>query len=164
MKVISRALVALLIASVACGDDEEGPLDPGNSDGTVTASVGGVSFNATSVVAAFVDGSLVITALQAGVGGTKSITITVNNVSGVGTYSLTAAGNTATYVETTGSTSQSWLTAITQGSGSVVLTTATATRVVGTFTFTAPANTISGATGTKTVTGGSFDLTPSNPQ
>lgn len=164
MKLLSRTVLALLLASVACGDDNEGPLDPGNTDGTLTASVSGVTFNATAVVAAYANGSLVITAVQSGVGGSKSITLGVYDVTGVDTYDLTDPGNSATYIETTGSTSLSWLTAITQGSGSVTLTTATATRVVGTFTFLAPANDISGATGTKTVLSGQFDVTPSNPQ
>lgn len=165
MKLSVRVLSAVaVLLTLACGGDDDGPLNPNGEDGTVTANVSGqANFVANGVVASYSSNTLVITSVQTNGSNSRSITLLVNNVTGNGTYSFTLAGNSASFVETTGSTSQSWLTAITQGSGSVTITTLSGLHIVADFSFTAPANTISGATGTRTVTGGHFDVTASNP-
>lgn len=152
------------LAMVACGGDDGdgGPTDPNATDGTMTASVSGAAaFAADVVIGSYTNNVLVISAVQGPTGNSRSIVLTVNNVTGTGQFNFTLPGNGAQYIETTGISSASWLTAITQGSGSVTLATATPTRVVGSFSFTAPALS-GGATGTKTVSG-QFDIVPSNP-
>lgn len=131
----------------------------------MTATVSGSgSFSANiAVVATYTNNSFAISASQLSGGTTRLIQLILLNVTATGSYSFTTAGNVATYAETSGTNNQSWLAAITQGSGTVNITTLTATQVVGTFNFTAPANTISGATGSKTVSG-SFSVNPSNPE
>lgn len=139
-----------------------GPID---GDGTVTATVSGSgSFSANiAVVATYTSNSFALSASQLSGGTTRLIQFVLINVTSTGAYSFTTAGNVATYSETTGGTSQSWLAAISQGSGTLNITSLSATKVEGNFNFTAPANTISGATGTKTVSG-NFSVSPSNPQ
>jgi hypothetical protein len=155
---MARLLIATLAFTLACGDDS--PTDPNGGGGTLTADVSGTAFSATVVVANMVDDYLVITATQS-VGGsnTRSITINVANVDGEDSYDLTAFGNSGTYAELNNSIASSWLTAVTQGSGSINITSITSTTIAGTFSFIAPANTISPATGTKTVTSGTFNVT-----
>lgn len=160
-------LLGLVVAVAGCGgsDDDGNPMGPGLINGTFTATVDGTAFSATtSVIAAYVSNTLVITATSGSGANAKSFSLTVQGVTGTGTFSLVTAGSAATYSETTNSISQSWLCASTQGSGTVTLSQLSATKAVGTFTFIAPANTISGATGTKAVTAGSFNITVTNPQ
>ena len=52
-----------------------------------------------------------------------------------------------------------WSASSAQGSGSIVVTTLTPTRVVGTFSFVLQPDVATGASGTRTVTEGRFDLT-----
>jgi len=73
---------------------------------------------------------------------------------GAGTYPIGGA-TIASYTHM----GQTWSASSSQGSGSIVVTTSTASRVAGTFSFALQADGASGATGTRTVTEGSFDLT-----
>lgn len=152
-----------MAVTVSCGgDDDGGPTDPDGVDGTLTATVSGAAnYTSNGLVASYVNNQVVITSLQASVGSSRSVVLTLNGVTGAGTFSLTAPGNTGQYIESTGTTSASWLAAITQGSGSVTFTTANSGKLIGNFTFNAPALS-GGATGTRTVTG-NFNITPSNP-
>ena len=58
----------------------------------------------------------------------------------------------------TESNGRSWHALSTVGNGTVTLTSISATGAAGTFAFTAPAVASSGATGSKVVTNGSFDV------
>jgi hypothetical protein len=111
-----------------------------------------------------------VTSEQAGVGttgviiiqgtqaNTESITLTLYNIDEPGTYPLGVTGanfgGTGVISTTTG---RSWSTPPSGAAGTVTLTTLNATRIAGTFAFNAtPLG--GGATGTRVVTDGAFDL------
>jgi len=54
---------------------------------------------------------------------------------------------------------QTWQTTVAGGSGTLVITTFSATSASGTFSFVAPAIASTGATASKTVTNGTFNVT-----
>jgi hypothetical protein len=87
----------------------------------------------------------------------QSITLLLTNIPGPGTYPLGTgggvAGGTAIYV----SNGAGWITPLSGAAGTVTLTTVSDSRIAGSFSFTADAST-GGATGTKAVTNGAFDL------
>jgi hypothetical protein len=86
------------------------------------------------------------------------VQLTLFNIGAPGTYPLgvnpTVFGGVA-QLATTGGV---WVTPASGAAGTVTITTLTPTRIAGTFEFTA-VGTYGGATGTKTVTNGLFDLT-----
>jgi len=73
-----------------------------------------------------------------------------------GTFSLNTGQ--LNLVNISSATGQTWSTVAPGSTGSIVITTYTANRIAGTFSFTAAALS-GGATGTLTVTNGSFDVT-----
>jgi hypothetical protein len=148
-----RAAVAVAFAVffAACGSDEPtGPAPLAN--GTYSAKIDGVDFNATS--AAVIGGAGGLYSL--GGGNTSGRTIGFAWLdAGPGTYVIGAGATVGSHTHM----GQTWSASSAQGSGSIVVTTSTATRVAGTFSFVLQADAASGATGTRTVTQGVFDLT-----
>jgi hypothetical protein len=156
-------LVALTLSLSSCGG--KSPSAPSNSGGSqekgsITASIAGVSWSANSVTAANVPPNAtgtvgVLTVYGFEVAGARSIRVIVGySGNGIGTYSVPGSLGTG-FVWTEGTQAQTW-----DGtSGSVTITTFTATRAAGTFSFTAAARAGSGATGTRVITNGSFDVT-----
>lgn len=156
----SLAAVALLVTVTACGSD--GPTNPPESDGSITATVDGQPWSSTIAVANYASEGF------ASVGGNSGTTGNVTNL----TIAFPASVGTHVIPDATGMNmnfsilqpSQLWqaLAMGTQlggvGTGTVTVTTLNAERVVGTFSFVAPAATSSGATGNKTVTNGSFNV------
>jgi hypothetical protein len=156
---LSCTITALLYALLtACGGDG-GPLEPVATDNSITATVDGSPWNGSS------------TALAMRSSGFISVTGTVASNTyiafafpdgGPGTYSIpNAVGMNFNYGEY--STGRLWQalgmgTLGGVGAGSVTVTTLTAERVAGTFQFTAPAAASSGATGTRTITNGAFNV------
>jgi hypothetical protein len=148
------ALGIVMVVAVACGgDDNGGPTAPPQSDTTLTASLdGGTTFTATAAGITASAGRLLVIASNG-----------PNESFGLGFELRTGAqasgpGGTATasYVQLgTGS----WTAGpnIPTSSGTLTLTTATATHVVGTFSFTLV--TIAGSTpATRQVTSGRIDI------
>jgi hypothetical protein len=109
------------------------------------------------VVAAAQSGTYTISGgtIQGGV--SRGITITLMNIPAPGTYPLGTgagvSGGIAIYADNTGG----WTTPLSGSAGTVTITALTASRIAGTFSFTAGANAGS-ATGTRAVTNGAFDL------
>ena len=143
----------VLLLAVGCGGDDDDPLDVNpNDNGSMTARVDGNSFTAFSTAATFSNGILAVSGVQ--VTPAQGITFGVA-ATGPGTFTVsqTSAVN-GIYV----SGNASWLASGNVGSGTVTLTTLNSTRAVGTFNFVMQAQAGSGATGTRTITQGAFDV------
>jgi hypothetical protein len=161
-----------LLFTLACGGGD-GPTNPGpnpppppppppppGGSANFTATVNGQAWasaaNLVNVTAA-ASGTYILsgTALQ----GTnpRSVTMTLMNIPGPGTYPLGTgagvSGGTGIYAESAGG----WGTPLSGDAGTITLTTLTAARIAGTFAFTGDAVS-GGATGTRAVTNGAFDL------
>lgn len=158
------ATLLLFTAFVGCGGKSATgpntpPPPPPPAGGPMTATVDGQSFGTTTFTAAThaATGSYVISAQSVAGLNSKAITLILSNISGTGTYPLgTGAGvegGLATYVEN----GAGWGTPLSGQAGTITLTTLTDTRIKGSFSFTATEHT-GGATGTRTLTGGTFDL------
>jgi hypothetical protein len=158
------ALAALVLA--ACGGDSNdddgggGGGGGGNGSGPFTAVVDGETWAADDITIAAqtvpsVPGGFVITGSRTrSATDVASIGLSLYNVTGPGTYPLgvlpSVFGGIGTYGEATGA----WVTPYTGASGTVTLSTLTATRIAGTFAFTASNN----AGGSRAITEGRFDL------
>ncbi|HPF60558.1 MAG: hypothetical protein KC544_02250 [Gemmatimonadetes bacterium] len=160
---ISRGSLAFLMASllVACSDGGSGPTG-GGTGGTITATVDGTSFapRSTEVSASYAGGALAFAASQTTGSTTRTININLVGVTAPGTFTLspTTPGSIALLTVTTGLTPSTWTTALSPGSGTVQVTTLTANRATGTFSFTGQFSPTTSATGQKTVTAGQFDV------
>jgi hypothetical protein len=159
------ASAGLLLAAAACGGDTPSGPGAGDDDSPMTAKIDGVVWaadpryvsqavvhNAPGIYV--ISGSKFLTSTNV-----LTILLTLYNVRGPGTYPLGVGANVVggTGIVSISETSAGWSTPLSGASGTVTITTLTATRIVGTFDFTATP--ISGpSTGTKTVTEGRFDL------
>lgn len=156
------AALALALALVACGSSSTG-LDDELDENVMTANVGGVAFTAVDVqVSSAGGGSLSF------VGNTSltespvlSISIAVNAFVGPGTYDLgpSTASTAATYTSTpSGGPPSQWSTQGAEATGTITISTYTSSIVAGTFQFTGTADAGTAATGTVSVTSGTFAL------
>ena len=152
MRCLPILALALPLAT-GCGDDSSGVDQSDNDDGSLSARIDGSTFTAFTVSAVYSGGILAIAGARVTPAGTISFAFPVSGPTpvSIGTSSALNA------VYTTGS--QSWAAFSSTGSGSVTITSLTASRAVGTFSFTMLPNAQSGASGTKTVTNGAFDVT-----
>lgn len=140
---------AMLLA--ACGSNEPtGPAPLAN--GTYRAKIDGADFNATS--AAVIGGAGGLYSLGGGNASGRTVGFAWIDA-GPGTYVIGTGATVGTHTYQ----GQTWSASSAQGSGSIVVTTSTSTRVAGTFSFVLQPDVASGATGTRTVTQGVFDLT-----
>jgi len=155
-----------LLVTTACGGSDE-PTDPNSPNppppggsANFTASVDGQAWasaaNLTNVTAAQ-SGTYIISGSVLAGASVRALTLTLMNIPATGTYPLGTgagvSGGTAIYAESAGG----WLTPLSGEAGTITITTLSATRIAGTFSFAATA-TSGGATGTRTVTNGAFDL------
>jgi|CXWL01.1.fsa_nt_gi hypothetical protein len=152
------ALAVSLCLLVACGGGS--PTGPGgNGTDQVTASIDGQSFTGGTVLAvpvSTVPGSLGFQATQVNGSTARTIAMYLAYIPGPGTYPLgmnigTSPGGTVSVTNGV----NSFTTPLSGAAGSVTITSLTATRVAGTFTFTAAA-TLGAAT--TVVTNGVFDV------
>ncbi len=151
--------IALVVA--ACGGGSPAGPGGGGGNGTdrITATIDGQAFTAGTIQAlpvSTVPGSLAFQGTQIVGSAARVISINLAFIPGPGTYPLgmnigTSPGGTVTMVVGT----NSYTTPLSGAAGSVTITSLTATRVAGSFTFTA--NATLGA-GTSTVTNGIFDV------
>ncbi len=152
MRTRSAVAVSLAVLLAACGSD--GPTGPVPlANGNYSARIDGAEFNATS--AAVIGGFGGLYSLGGGNASGRTIGFAWSDA-GPGTYAIGTVGTTIASHTHMG---QTWSASTAQGSGSIVVTTSTATRVAGTFSFVLQPDVASGATGTRTVTNGVFDLT-----
>jgi hypothetical protein len=148
-------LAAGLALAAACGGDSTGPGNTG--DAAVRARVDGANWASLAASAVRANGFVGI-----GANAANGSTMGLGFPDATGTYTMTTTvGLNASYgILATG---ELWMAVglgaqNAVGSGTVVVTELTAERVRGTFNFVAPASQGSGATGTRTVTEGTFDV------
>lgn len=153
LKRMAVAAAATILFGCGGSDDDGGPTGPNQQSGSFTASIGGTSFTANATVAAAFTGTAL--SLTAADGSGKAFAFGVGMTT-TGVYDLGDGGNFGSYAETSGGTTQSWLTNVVQGTGQMIITQLTTSRVVGSFTMNAPG--VSGAPGTKMISG-AFDVT-----
>ena len=130
---------------------------PANAGNKVSATIGGVAFNAAAATGLVNSGSspsFSIAALNLD----RNMSIALANVSAAGTYALSAVTPVRSIQISgiPGSAAATWGSQLTGGSGSVTITTFSASRVIGTFTGTL-VPLAGGATGNLAVTG-TFDM------
>jgi hypothetical protein len=157
MLAIHRLLgAASLSVAVGCGGSDNAVTDP-NANGTgknMSAKVDGGAWVAAAVTTFKSSGGLIISGASTGGVG---ISLGFSTTQGTGAQIIGGSGASGLGLVTTAT--QSWESNGQQGSGSVTLATLTASRVVGTFTFTAPLFGTVGPPATRTVTSGTFDVT-----
>ena len=157
MRTLMRAVASALVVAAAagCGGDNTGP--NGNTNGDMTAKIDGSSFSSVSTLA------------QRNAGGAAGTIIAVSGANsagtglgfafadaGVGSYPIGGLNATnATVLESSGKV---WVANVTGGSGTLTITALDGTHVAGTFVYSAVASPNTGATGTKAVTEGVFDV------
>ena len=161
----ASSIIALigLVTVGACGGDggNDNPTGPNNEnqtvtgDGNVRATINGAAWRSLK------SGDRVTRNGNfygiATVNLPYALVLGVANVTGPGTFNLNLSagnGSSAIISNSTGG----WGTAFNGGSGTITVTTLTATRIVGTFSFDAVPGSGS-ATGTVVVRNGTFDLT-----
>jgi hypothetical protein len=162
------ALAATLTA-LGCGggDDNGNPTGPqacGATNGTMTAQINGASWCAAGTITVSRQQNNYIGVAGTGFSGNTAyaFVISIGNATGPGTHSFTiAAGSDGSSLiigsSTTGGSAAGWGTSFGGGSGSVTITTLTATRIAGTFTATAVPS--SGSASNLVITSGQFDVT-----
>jgi Family of unknown function (DUF6252) len=123
----------------------------------MTFKVDGTSAAAGSVTAGLANGILSVGGTDASRSTTLSFALTPTTA-GTGTYVLgpTSAANAMILI---GNPAQGWQAAVGIGSGTIAISALTTTRASGTFSFVLAAVPGTGATGTRTITEGSFDVT-----
>ncbi len=159
MHLRSVLAVAAAFAVLACGSDSSNSTEPppggGALNGSMSAKVNGESWTATmSVQAGYANGILAF----AGVDGNNATLAIALAPAGPGSYAISGASGTNASYTLTGGQGLVWQAVSVVGSGSVEIDTLTATRATGTFHFELPAVASSGATGTKSITEGKFDV------
>jgi hypothetical protein len=156
----NRLATALIVIAFAAGCGSDSPAGPGGAggpaNGSLTAQIDGTAWTATTItplMPALGSGGLAVMAA-----GNPDAAIGFGWMDqGPGTYTIPeAVGLNANLTLTAGGT---WSARNDQGSGTVVVTTRTANRIVGTFQFVMPPAPSSNATGTRTITNGAFDVT-----
>ena len=150
-RVLVVALLSLPVAACGGSGTSSSPSpNPPLSNGSFSALINGASFNATSA-------SVVTSTGLVSIGGGNASGQTIGFAwldSGTGTYAIGGSTiATHTFMRNT------WSASSAQGSGSITVTTKTVNRVAGTFSFVLQADGPSGATGTRNITQGQFDLT-----
>ena len=145
----------LLVAAVSCGGDNTGP--NGQTNGDMTAKIDGASFTSVATLAQrnVTNAGTIIAISGADAHGTGLGFGFVD--AGVGTYPI--GGLTPTNATVLDGTGKVWTAGATGVSGTLTVTALDATHVAGTFAYSAVASAGSGATGTKAVTQGVFDVT-----
>ena len=142
----------------ACNSSTAPASLPGDQTGTVTATIDGKSWVATSLQAKQGGSVVSIQALGALSGGTTVISLVIPSTEGTYPIGPVAGGNgrqSMTLLEGAGSL---WSADATSGGGSITLTSLSATRATGTYFMTADPILITGASGTRVITSGVFDV------
>ena len=161
-RLVVGGLVLLTIG--ACGGDGDGDNGPDGGSGPFTAVVDGTAWSADAATIGAqtvggVPGGFVIVGSQVvSSNDVRSISLSLYNVRGPGTYALgvfpNVVGGIGSYGQGGGSAANAWTTALNGYAGSITLTALTATRIAGTFHFDATDN----ASSVREITQGEFDL------
>lgn len=167
MRVSKTFALAAMLGILACGggsDDDGDPTGPppgggGATNGTFSATLNGTAWAATGTVTVTRTSPNFIGIGGAGLGGGNAFSLIVGiaNATGPGTHTLnlSAGGDGSSVI--VGSSTTGYGTAFPGGTGSVTITSLTATRIVGTFSGTAIPSSGTGAN--MVVANGVFDIT-----
>lgn len=160
----TASVVLMTVILVSCGGSSRSPTGPGNpgSGGpaigvsTLTATIDGVPWTATGGTGGgFNNQILSVTGLDS----RQTLLFGLNMNRGLGTYVMTdtdpSAINALLALTPSG---MAWQAFGSFGSGTVTITTLTSTNAVGTFSFTLRGVPGTGATGTKSIVGGTFNV------
>ena len=156
----SAILVALaVVVGGACGGDKStGPSTTGVGDGNMSATINGVAWRSTKSGDRASRSNTFIAVVGLSVGNpVYTVSLGIGGLSGPGTVNLdlNAGGNGSSAIVS--NSTGGWGTAFSGGKGTITVTSLSATRVVGSFSFDAPAG--SGkATGVLQVRNGKFDV------
>lgn len=142
--------LATALAISACGS-ETGPGQPVN--GSMTAKIDGGNWSASVAVAATYTGNILAIAGTDGNGRTIGFA-TVASAPGTTSIATTVGANASLTIG-----ANAWSAGSTIGSGTMVITALTTTGARGTFQFVLSPVASSGATGTRNITEGTFDVT-----
>jgi Family of unknown function (DUF6252) len=152
------AAVSLLALATAACSSKSNPAAPTNTTlphGSMSATIDGTQWVATTGLSVTYNQGILA---AAGVDNSLNTLAFAVFASAPGTYPIGATSPTNALFTMNSNGSKSWQAASTLGSGSVTVTTLTATGATGTFSFTLVANGGSGASGNKVVTNGKFNL------
>jgi len=143
-------LMGSLLAAAACGGDST--TGPGTT-GAMSATIDGAHWTSSlGASATHSNGAFAVG------GSNNDFTMAIGFAdTGVGTYDIGQLSPTNAILNQQGGAA--WVANVTGGSGSVTVTSVSATRITGTFNFTAIPLPNSGATGNRTITNGTFDIT-----
>ncbi len=158
----------VLAACGGGGSGGGGPAGPGGGTAAFTATIDGQSFAADANTFTVtgnpgVPGSLIISGADVVSGSDyRALSLSVSFIGATGAYPIginigTTAGGTASVTDVAGSTVTTWMTSLNGAAGTVTITSLTATRMKGTFSFTADLSP-PGPGAQATVTNGSFDV------
>lgn len=161
-----------VVVAAACGGSGDGGGGPSGGGAGMTARINGTSWSATQVqvgvVSPQIPGSITISGIKVSGTSTSSILLLLGFVGGPGTYPLgvnlaSTPGGEGELLETSSTSVENRGTPFSGGSGTLVVTTLSATQMTGSFEFVAEPILGSTFTGNKTITNGSFDITlPAN--
>ncbi|MDQ3697488.1 MAG: DUF6252 family protein [Gemmatimonadota bacterium] len=160
---IPRGTIALVLFALgACGGDDNGPSGPPIGSGQFTATIDGQAWESDLLSQAAVAGSPGTYTLTGGkvLSSTdfRGITLALFNIGAAGTYPLGVGVFAFGGMGIVSEPGAAWSTPNSGAAGSITITTLTTTRIAGTFEFTTTTSLTPGATGTRTVTDGEFDL------
>jgi hypothetical protein len=155
-------LAGVLLLTMSCGGDS--PTGTGGQNSApLKATIDGQAWVAGFASAtAGANGIFTITgsSLNASVTG---MSLVLYYIGAPGTYPLGVGGSVKGGIGVLSGGGSSWATALTGAAGSVTISNVSATRIAGTFSFTAPPQAGAGATTTRSVTQGEFDLPVTGP-
>lgn len=159
----ARILTATVMALAVAGCSEDGTGPDGGTNNSMEGSIQGEGTwdpPATAVQVARVGNTLSVSASHTVGAKTTVVSFFLLDATVEDDYPLnpTLVGQFGQISITNGSTLSTWSTVLAPATGNVELTTLTATRAAGNFTFTGQASPGSAATGQKTVTSGQFDV------
>lgn len=160
MNRMSLLLVFLLAVCAGCGGSDS-PTGPGGSggpnNGTFSARINGTNWSATIITPGMAQTAGHVSALGSG-SLNLSIAFAWQDQLTPGTWTIGAGGQSVGFNANMSQDGQVWIAGAGGGSGTLTITTRTANRVAGTFSFTmVPGQ--GGGTGTREVTNGQFDVT-----
>ncbi|GAB3722520.1 hypothetical protein GCM10027594_03280 [Hymenobacter agri] len=145
----TTAAALALVSLAACSKKNDATPTPAADTMGMSWTVDGNNVTASTAVSQAVSGNLVT--LAGSTGNTGGIFLDVPKTAG--TYTITSSSDaSASYVVTPSSGSSQFYDAT---SGTIVVSTVSATSISGTFTFT---GTVSGGTATKAITNGKFNV------
>ena len=148
---LTSAIGLALLA--ACGGD--GGSGPDGGDADFSATIDGADWTAASQSTAVATGQNGTFTIVGGSAGStpRAITMTLYNIGAAGTYPFGVGPTVAGGIGSVSTGSSSYSTPLNGAAGTVTITTLTASRIAGTFAFTAGTDPV-----LRNVTGGHFDL------